>query len=145
MCKCVGGRSDYKNLHGYPEYYIISKNEWRPEDCWRLLDVMLLWALALCKTAYGLEVKKSLGRTRLEKVEKWIETKMRWPWTSLTKVELGLVWFYSISNIVGYLMLNPVFTYIINIWIINIFCIYTQLNDQRVLFLTILFSISQQS
>ena len=27
----------------------------------------------------------------------------------------GLVWFYGISNIVGYLMQNPVFTYIVNI------------------------------
>ena len=52
----------------------------------------------------------------------------------------GLVWFYGISNIVGYLMPNPVFTFILNIWFVNTFCRYTQLNDQ-----TVLFSISQQS
>ena len=29
-------------------------------------------------------------------------------------ISFGLVWFYSISTIVGYLVLNPVFTYIEN-------------------------------
>ena len=42
-------------------------------------------------------------------------------------------------------MPNPVFTYISNIWFVNTFCRYIQLNDQTVLFLTIQFSISQQS
>ena len=28
----------------------------------------------------------------------------------------GLVWFYGISTIVGYLMPNPVFTYVLNIY-----------------------------
>ena len=28
----------------------------------------------------------------------------------------GLVWFYGISTIVGYLILNPVYTYILNIY-----------------------------
>ena len=27
-----------------------------------------------------------------------------------------LVWFYGISTIVGYLMPNPLYTYILNIW-----------------------------
>ena len=51
----------------------------------------------------------------------------------------------GISTIVGYLTLNPVFTYLFDIWIVNTFCRYTQLKDQAVLFLTIQFSISQQS
>ena len=39
---------------------------------------------------------------------------------------------------------NPLFTFHIKyIWFLNIFCRYTQLNDQTVLFLTIQFSISQ--
>ena len=32
----------------------------------------------------------------------------------------GLVWFNDISNIVGYLMPNPIFTSILNIWFVNI-------------------------
>ena len=35
----------------------------------------------------------------------------------------GLVWFYGISTIVGYLMPNPVFTYTFNIWFVNILLI----------------------
>ena len=46
----------------------------------------------------------------------------------------GLVWFYDISTISGYLMSNPVFTYIQNTWFVNIFCRYKHLNDQAVLF-----------
>ena len=57
----------------------------------------------------------------------------------------GLLWSVGISNIVGYLMPNPVFIYISNIWFVNTFGRYTQLNDQTVLFQTIQFSISQQS
>ena len=34
-------------------------------------------------------------------------------------VWFGLVWFSDISTIVGYLMLNPVFT--LNIWFVNTF------------------------
>ena len=48
-------------------------------------------------------------------------------------------WFYGISTIVGYLMTSPAFTYILDIWFVN-----TQLNEQTVLFLTIQFSISQK-
>ena len=44
---------------------------------------------------------------------------------------------YGISTIVGYLMPNPVFTYLLNIWFVNTFCRYMQLNDQTVPFLTI--------
>ena len=36
-------------------------------------------------------------------------------------VWFGLVGFYGISIIVGYLMPNPVFTYILNIWFVNTF------------------------
>ena len=53
-----------------------------------------------------------------------------------------LVEFSGISTIIGYLMPNPVFTYISSIWFVNTFCRYPQLNDQTVLFLTIQFSIS---
>ena len=63
----------------------------------------------------------------------------------LVYFSIGLVWFYGISHIVGYLIQNPVFTYILNIWFLNTFCRYTQLNDQTVLFQIIKFSISQQS
>ena len=31
-------------------------------------------------------------------------------------MRLGLVGFYGISTIVGYLMPNPLYTYILNIW-----------------------------
>ena len=31
------------------------------------------------------------------------------------RCRFGLVWFYSISSIVGYFMPNPVFTYVLNI------------------------------
>ena len=57
----------------------------------------------------------------------------------------SLVWVYGISTIVGYLMPNPVFTSKINIWLVNIFCKYIQLNGQTVLFLINQFSINQQS
>ena len=46
----------------------------------------------------------------------------------------GLVWFYSISNAADYLMLNPVFTYILNIWFVNTFYWHTQLNDKQFYF-----------
>ena len=52
-------------------------------------------------------------------------------------------WFgFRALTIVGYLMSNPVFTYISNTWFVNKFCTYTQLNDQTVLFQTIQFNIS---
>ena len=31
-------------------------------------------------------------------------------------IKFGLVWFYDISTIVGYLMPNPLYTYILNIY-----------------------------
>ena len=34
----------------------------------------------------------------------------------------------DVSTIVGYLIPNHVFTYIFNIWFVNTFCRYTQLN-----------------
>ena len=58
-------------------------------------------------------------------------------------IGFGLVWFYGISTIVGYLMPYPVFTYISNIWFVNAFFRYTQLMAQTVLFRTIQFSINQ--
>ena len=44
----------------------------------------------------------------------------------LTSTLNGLVWFYGISTIVGYLMPDPVFTYMLNIWFVNAFswCIF---------------------
>ena len=60
-------------------------------------------------------------------------------------IKFGLIWFYGISTIVGYFMPNLVFTYILDIWFVNTFYRYTQLNDQTVLFLIIQFSMSQQS
>ena len=39
---------------------------------------------------------------------------------------ISLVWFYGISTIVGYLMPNSVFTYVLNIWFVNTFCRYTE-------------------
>ena len=47
---------------------------------------------------------------------------------------IGMIWFGGISTIVGYLMPNLSFTYIFNIWFVNTFCRYTQLNDQTILF-----------
>ena len=42
--------------------------------------------------------------------------------------------FYGISSIIGYLMTNPVYTYISNTWFVSKFCRYPRLNDQTVLF-----------
>ena len=70
---------------------------------------------------------------------------LRWCSCWFGLVWLGWVWFYGISTIFSYLMPNPFFTYISNIWFVNAFCRNTQLTDQTVLFLTIQFSISQQS
>ena len=56
-----------------------------------------------------------------------------------------LVRFYGISTIVGYLMPNPVFAYMLNTGFINTFCRYIKFNYQTVLFLTIQFNISHYS
>ena len=56
-----------------------------------------------------------------------------------------LVCFFGPSTIVGYLMPNPIFTYILDVWFVNTFWRYTQLNDQTVLFLINQFSISQKN
>ena len=54
-----------------------------------------------------------------------------WQWKSdstlswrfrMLLVCFGLIGFYGISNTVDYLMPNPVYTYILNIWFLNIFC-----------------------
>ena len=42
---------------------------------------------------------------------------------------LGLDWFYGISTIVGYLIPNPFYTYILNIWFLNTFCKWYFLTD----------------
>ena len=55
----------------------------------------------------------------------------------------GLLWFYGISNIVGYLIPNPFFIYVLDICYVNTFGRYMQINDQAVLFLTNPFSISR--
>ena len=55
-----------------------------------------------------------------------------------------LVWFYDISTIVGYSVLNSVFADV-KYLILNLFWRYTQFNDQTDLFLTIQFSLGQQS
>ena len=60
-------------------------------------------------------------------------------------VWFGLVWFYGPSTIIGYLMPNPVFTYILDIRFVKTFGRYIELNDQTVLLQTIQFGMSQQS
>ena len=79
-----------------------------------------------------------------EKCKTW-STVATQKWCFLDQIWFGLVWFHGISTIVGYLMPNPVFTYILNIWFVKIFCIYSQLNDQTVLFTAIQFRTPQQS
>ena len=53
-----------------------------------------------------------------------------------------LIDFYGI---VGYLLPNPDFTYILTIWFVNTIYRFRQLNNQTVLFQIIQFSINQQS
>ena len=53
-----------------------------------------------------------------------------------SKIRTHLVRFYGTSTIVGYLIPNTVFAYILKICFVNT-CTYTQLNDQTVLFATI--------
>ena len=60
-------------------------------------------------------------------------------------IYIYMVWFYGISTIVCYLMPNPAFTGILDIWLVDTFYWYTQWNDQTVLFQSIQFSVSQQS
>ena len=64
---------------------------------------------------------------------------------TLCLIRFGLVWFYGISTIVGYLMPNPAFTYILDICFVKIFYKDIMLNNQIVLFLTIQFCINQPS
>ena len=48
----------------------------------------------------------------------------------LTHFHMILVGFGGILTIAGYLMPNPgLYIYILNIWFVNIFCRYTQLDD----------------
>ena len=61
---------------------------------------------------------------------------------------LQIVWFGLVLWHINHCWLfniNPVFTHILNTWFANMFCRFTELNKQTVLFLTIQFSISQQS
>ena len=57
---------------------------------------------------------------------------------------MDMILFHGISTINGYFIPSPVYSYILDIWFVKHF-IYTQLNDQTILFLTIQFSISQKS
>ena len=57
----------------------------------------------------------------------------------------ALLCFYGMLTIVGFLISNAVLTYRLDVWFVNTFCWHKQLNDQTVLFVTIQFSISQQS
>ena len=65
-------------FHGCPKNYIITEiltwQQRRPTK--ELLDIRLLWALALQQTDQGWEVGKSLSCTRLTKVEKRVEAKV---------------------------------------------------------------------
>ena len=84
-----------------------------PNDCWQLICLCVLqpWDRCNSKTA---------------------------PVRNITRlVWFGLLWFSGTSTIVGYVMRNPVFKYISNIWFVNTFCRCTQLNDETVLFLKI--------
>ena len=50
---------------------------------------------------------------------------MKCYWESLAefaKTKNSLVWFYGISTTVGYIMPNPLYTFISNIQFVNIFC-----------------------
>ena len=82
-----------------------------------------------------------LKGTNKEVLKKVFST-LKYLWTYDWLVWFFLVWFYGILTILGYLMLNPVFTCILNIWLGNTF-LHT--HCQKVLFLTIQFSICQQS
>ena len=85
------------------------------------------------------------------------KTKMLLPWLRyvyskcnsspkiLTPALIGLVWFYCIIHIVGYLTSNPVFAYILNIWFEYTLFRYSQLKDRIVLSRTIQFTANQQS
>ena len=55
----------------------------------------------------------------------------------------GFVWFNGISTTIVNFITKPFFTYLLDIWFLNLRCRYTLLNDQTVLFLTIQFSTSQ--
>ena len=55
----------------------------------------------------------------------------------------GLIWFGFM--IIDYLISNPVFTCISNIWLVNTSCKYTQVNNQTVLYLTSHFRMNQQN
>ena len=54
---------------------------------------------------------------------------MAWP-SLLTTLRFGLVWFYGISTIVGYLMPNPVY-----IWLCKHILLITFLNEPKFIFL----------
>ena len=47
----------------------------------------------------------------------------------------GLVWFYGISNIVGYLMPNSLYTYTLNIWDLYTHFVDNILNEPKLIFL----------
>ena len=49
----------------------------------------------------------------------------------------GLFWFYDISTIVGYLMLNPVYTYISNMYMIGKYILEIAFLNKPELFLAL--------
>ena len=108
----------------------------RQNNLHHLVNIFPLWNDVAKSRLVGFYGISTIGRLFNAKSSFYIYIRYIW---------FGLVVLYGISTIVGYLMLNLVFPYILNIWFVNIFCRCTQLNDQTVLFLTIQFSISQQS
>ena len=52
----------------------------------------------------------------------------------------GLVWFYGMSNIVGYLMPNSLYTYTLNIWDLYTHFVDNILNEPKLIFLHTVFN-----
>ena len=46
----------------------------------------------------------------------FLESKCSFQWLVIVILQLWFGWFYGMSTIIGYLMLNPVYTYILNIY-----------------------------
>ena len=63
---------------------------------------------------------------RLFKAKSYLYIYIKYIW-------FGLAWFYGISTIIGYFMPNPIYTYILNIWFVNIL-LMTILNEPELIF-----------
>ena len=97
------------------------------------------------KTVLFQTIQFSVGTTLMfQTIQFGIRTHFKCQNSSISRNQCSIskVWFSGISTIIGYLMPNPVFTYLLNIWFVNTSCRCRQLNDQIVLFLTIQFRIS---